>query len=70
MLTSSGDIAFTADIANGKETFYFLFNKGNTFRFIPKVDNFFKVFTNSILDKDGGTYSADDIIASFEKVDN
>lgn len=69
LLNSNGDIEFTADIGNGKETLCFPLNKENAFRFIPKLADSFDDFIKMLLDKDDGTYSTDDIIESFEEGD-
>ena len=67
LLNSSGDIEFTADTGNGKETFCFPFNKENVFRFLPKLADSFDEFIMMLLNKEAGAYSEDDIIERFEE---
>ena len=69
LLNSDGDIEFTADIGNGKETFNFPFNRENALRFLPQLADSFDEFLNMLLDKDDGTYSVSDIIDRFEEGD-
>lgn len=69
LLNSDGDIEFTADIGNGKETFRFPFNRENARRFLPQLADSFDEFSKMLLEKDDGTYSVSDIIDRFEEGD-
>ena len=69
LLKSDGDIEFTADIGNGKETFRFPFNRENARRFLPQLADYFDEFSKMLLEKDDGTYSVSDIIDRFEEGD-